>query len=420
MKKRTSRLAVLTATLVLAATGCATEDSATVDGVKSNPSEGVTDDTIKFGWMGAITGLSASTLEPKHAGTEAFFEYANQNGGVAGRDLELISYDDAGVVDKGLTNYSRLVKDDRVLAIVGQSGSQITEPLIPKVEQDKIPVIGPGATTASQLVTPYYWNNIPTYQDQADVSIAYAGEQLGGVDKIKGVTVSLAVPSGVEWREFVDQKLTVAGGTFVKGYDMSTTATDAVPTALDLQKLVKDDKVNYIFIHGNSQSALTLFSSMSQYNVDLPVVGIYGVGSAATFTDGPPEITDDLAFVHGFTPPSVDEPGMKTVKDFVAGTKWEKYIKEDSVHFINGWVDGMTTLEATKRAVESGDLSREGLQKALATITDLDTGGLSGTIDYSRYGHNGGAVARPYTFADGKFVAEGSYEDWEGALKYEY
>lgn len=422
MRMRVTQFVAATMILGLAIAGCSTRSSSDGKGAAASGSfvgdsaEGVTSDTITMGWMGALTGLSASTLAPINAGVQAYYDYANKQGGVDGHKLKLISLDDQGVASTGIANFSQLVNDDHILAFAGMSGTQITEPLIPQITKYKVPVIGPSATVSDQLKNPYFWNTLPDYADQADIALAYAGQQVGGTDKVKAVTVTLAVPSGQEWQEDIKSKVTEAGGTFAGTYQLATTSPDATPIALGLQQQIKSGAVNYLFIHGNSETALTLFGAMSQFGVTLPSVGIYGIGTSKTFTASAPALSSKAAFVTSFTPPSIDTPGMTTLRNAAKGTDNEQYVTSDNVNFVTGWVNGMVSVEAIKRAAATGTLNRASLQKALGTIKNFDTGDLSTPIDFTRTGHNGGAVCRPYTYSNG-FKAVGTYASWAKDIK---
>src|SRR5690606_33790680 len=79
-------------------TDAAAGDDAADDGagaeVPDNPAEGVTADSIVLGWMGDVTGPTASSQGFNLRGAEAAVEYYNAQGGVLGRQIELVALDD--------------------------------------------------------------------------------------------------------------------------------------------------------------------------------------------------------------------------------------------------------------------------------------------------------------------------------------
>jgi branched-chain amino acid transport system substrate-binding protein len=76
----------------------------------------VSNDRIVFGQSAAFAGPAAALGLGMRAGILAAFGEANAAGGVNGRRLELVSYDDGYEPDKAIQNTNRLIKDDQVFA----------------------------------------------------------------------------------------------------------------------------------------------------------------------------------------------------------------------------------------------------------------------------------------------------------------
>src|ERR1051326_7614077 len=151
--------------------GCTAAPSAggPAGGVKTDANNGVTDTTIKIGWMGDETAGGASVELPDLHGLQAYAEYINAKDGIAGHQLQVIDLDDKFTADNGTVNFRRLVNDEKVLAIAKMGGSQITTPLAPSVNTAKIPVVFPVQTIDAQLNAPNFFNITSHYADQADV-----------------------------------------------------------------------------------------------------------------------------------------------------------------------------------------------------------------------------------------------------------
>jgi len=67
-------------------------------------------------------------------------EINGQGGVLGGRKIELIVEDDAGTPEKGAAGLRKLVSQDRVVAVVGQFHSSVTEAVQDLAEQLKVPV----------------------------------------------------------------------------------------------------------------------------------------------------------------------------------------------------------------------------------------------------------------------------------------
>ena len=88
-----------------------------------SPTQGVTDDTILIGNSLPQSGLY-SVFDKVRVGIEGYFTYANEQGGVDGRDLVLKSLDDQYLPEKTRANVETLVNTDEVFALVGMVGTE--------------------------------------------------------------------------------------------------------------------------------------------------------------------------------------------------------------------------------------------------------------------------------------------------------
>src|SRR5450631_3932414 len=96
---------------------------------------------IRIGAFLSVTGPAAFLGDPEQKTLEMYVERINASGGVAGRKLQLIVYDDSGDADKARTFAKRLIEQDKVDAIVGGSTTGATMAAIPLVEQAQIPFV---------------------------------------------------------------------------------------------------------------------------------------------------------------------------------------------------------------------------------------------------------------------------------------
>jgi ABC-type branched-subunit amino acid transport system substrate-binding protein len=167
--------------------------------VPDNPDFGVSSDTIKIGWMGDATGPTASAQALNLRGSQAYVAWKNANGGVAGRDLELVVKDDEFNAEKALTNWTSLIEDEKVLSIIHLGGSHISTALMPDVADTGIPVVGQPQNIDVQLETPNSYNNIAHYGDQADVATLRMAQGVGDIADVKVTVIQLELPSGDEW-----------------------------------------------------------------------------------------------------------------------------------------------------------------------------------------------------------------------------
>ncbi|GAW66337.1 ABC transporter substrate-binding protein [Geoanaerobacter pelophilus] len=96
---------------------------------------------IKIGGLFAVTGPAAFLGEPEKNTLELLVKEANAKGGINGSKIELVVYDTGGDVTKAVQLANKLIKNDRVSAIVGPSTTGETMAVIPIAEKEQVPLI---------------------------------------------------------------------------------------------------------------------------------------------------------------------------------------------------------------------------------------------------------------------------------------
>src|SRR5579864_8942991 len=136
---------------------------------------GVTEKEILIGSCSALEGPSRSLGEETVAGAKAYFSLINDEGGVNGRKLKLLSYDDSYDPAKTQACFDRLL-DEKVFALGFFVGTPTAVKYLPMAEAAKIPLVGL-FTGAHTLYTPMrHWvvNVRASYNDETR-------EQMDGV-----------------------------------------------------------------------------------------------------------------------------------------------------------------------------------------------------------------------------------------------
>jgi branched-chain amino acid transport system substrate-binding protein len=96
---------------------------------------------IRIGSFLSVTGPASFLGDPEQKTLEMYVEKINADGGVLGRKLQLVAYDDAGDAEKARTFAKRLLEQDKVDLIVGGSTTGTTMAVVPLVEQAGVPFI---------------------------------------------------------------------------------------------------------------------------------------------------------------------------------------------------------------------------------------------------------------------------------------
>lgn len=99
------------------------------------------EDTIKIGFFGAPSGEQAVWGQADRDGLILTVEQINEAGGILGKQVELVTYDDKGDQLEAVNVVKRLINEDKVVAIIGCSSSGRDIAVAPVAEEGKVPVI---------------------------------------------------------------------------------------------------------------------------------------------------------------------------------------------------------------------------------------------------------------------------------------
>lgn len=100
---------------------------------------------IRIGGLFAVTGPASFLGEPERNTAQMVVNEINAAGGIKGRKLELVAYDTQGDATKAVQAVNRLIKEDKVCAIIGPSTTGDTMAVIPVAERARIPLISMAA-----------------------------------------------------------------------------------------------------------------------------------------------------------------------------------------------------------------------------------------------------------------------------------
>ena len=119
------------------------ESSAQSDEASGSDEGGV----IKIGVPGPYTAPQAQLANSMKYGTEYAIDEINKNGGILGKQLEAVYIDTEGKVETAIAAYLKLINDEKVDAIVGETDGFTMIGVLPTVAEANIPTIYSVATS---------------------------------------------------------------------------------------------------------------------------------------------------------------------------------------------------------------------------------------------------------------------------------
>ena len=142
---------------------------------------GISDQRILFGQSAAFSGPAQELGKNMRIGIEAAFQEANTQGGVHGRQLILLSLDDAYEPEAAIANTQRLIEKEGVFALIGAVGTPTSRSATPVAASAGVPYIAP--FTGAAFLRESKWQNVinlrASYNQETEAMVARLTTDLG-------------------------------------------------------------------------------------------------------------------------------------------------------------------------------------------------------------------------------------------------
>jgi branched-chain amino acid transport system substrate-binding protein len=363
---------------------------------------GVTDKEILIRSCSALEGPSHFLGTEAVNGAKAYFALINDAGGVDGRKLKLVAYDDSYDPAKTQICFDRLI-EQKVFALGFFVGTPTAVKYLPMAESSKIPLVGlfTGAQTLYSPLRHWVINVRASYFDETREQI----DGLWGTLDFKKIGVIYPEDAfGAAVLEGVKAALKAHGAepVAVASYQRQTAQ---VGGAIDTVRASKPDAVVVvgpsntvapILKQSHAKVWKPLFLTVSFVGTDELILeaGADAEGMVITQVVPPYYLTD-----------------MKTVALY--RRTMTKYFPSAQPNFVSleGFVDAMVLVEGLRRAGK--DLTREGLIRGIESIHEFDLGlGPQLKLNYSSKEHKGFDHVIPTVVRGGRAVP---FTDWSTA-----
>ena len=379
----------VTATAALALTACAPDSGG-----------GAADDDgpIKIGAIADLSGATADVGTLYHEGMLGYVDWLNSEGGVDGREIELMAKDYGYDVPTAERLYKEFVLDGAV-AIQGW-GTGDTEALKAKISADELPFMS--ASYAEELTdpeeAPYNFVVAPTYSDQFRVALNWIAEDAGGNAEVaffhNDSPFGLApLADGEAWVE--EQGLPLS----ITPYPMPAGAANYV----GLLSQARSQGAKYIVIQNVSSPAAQVAKDLAAQNLNMKIVCLNWCADEL-FVDTAGQAADGHVLVQPFAPASAGVEGHQVIEDYLQGEG--SSLEQEGLHYAQGWYTMHVMVEGIRAALEEGDLSGAAIKEALETMGPIDTGGVVGTgeVEFTEESHRGSSGTGIYEVKGGEMT----------------
>jgi branched-chain amino acid transport system substrate-binding protein len=411
MKKRYLFVGLLVLVLVVAAlaVACTSEEETTTTAAPSTETTAAgpaTGEPIKIGLSNSLTGFSAAPGKYLENGVKLQIEYVNANGGINGRPLELIEYDDASDVPTAIANINKLIQEDQVFATIGPFAQFMQEPARQIAEQTQTPMVGDGPATLEQLAgTQYQWSVMtaaapPPQADAVDKAI-----KAHGWKNVLGLADVLTIDQ--ETLDLVVEKAASGGYTFTKMPDSFGLDTqDFQPLLNKIMEQIDALSPDAIILYVNPLGYPAIYKGLRSLGVTLPILAGTACANPAIFALGPQAVEDSYIMDSGgsLNPQALPDSWPVKALQLDFAERYQAEYGELPNFFAAVGADMVIVLaEAMKQA---GELDKAKVQQALINLTDVPTieGLLTFTPDATSMGINGYMVE--WHLVNGQFELE--------------
>jgi branched-chain amino acid transport system substrate-binding protein len=373
-------VSLLGAVVLLAACGgTSTATSVSTAGTGSSEPQ-LTGDPIKIGAIVSATGNNSSLGEPERKVLEMLEASINDAGGVMGRPLDIVIEDDKSDAKEAATAATRLIDQEKVVALIAASGSPATLAVKEITAAQKIPQLAMAAGNDITDKVPMDWIWRTPHKDAMAVAraLTYISQTLGA-KKIAVLNDENAF--GTSGATEIANRASDYGLEIVAKESYKTDDTD-----LSVQLTnIRDKGPDALIVWGTGKGPVLAVRTMKQLGMTIPFIGSHGIANKA-FIDNAGEAAEGVVFPAGrlLVPSSITDPAQKEVTDkFIAAYK-AKY-NESPNSFAGYAFEALSLLVNAIEKAQSTDASA--IQSALNATKDFP--GPDGFYNYSATDHDG-------------------------------
>ena len=230
-------------------------------------------DPIKIGSVLSVTGPAAFLGDPELKTLQLYVADINKKGGVLGRQLELVHYDDGSDANKANGFAKRLLDDDKVDVLIGGTTTGSTMSMVPLAEKSATPFISlAGAMVIIEPVKKFVFKTPHT--DRMAAEKVFEDMKKRGLTKVALLSETSGFgQSGKKETEAVAGKY---GITLVANETYGPKDTDISP---QLTKIKNTAGVQAVFVFGLGQGPAIVTKNYKQLGITLPLYQSHGVAS---------------------------------------------------------------------------------------------------------------------------------------------
>ncbi len=370
--------------LVLCALALASCQEAEVQIPLAPVASGVTDTEVTFGSSLALQGHAGYLGQETLRGAMSYLQHVNEQGGVHGRTVRVITRDDSYDPPKCLDNTQRFLIEDKVFGLFCYVGTPTTVKTLPLVEEARVPLLGmfTGANALREPFMPYLINVRASYYQETNAAVEHMVQDL----KLKRIAVFYQYDAygfdGLTGTELALKRFglePVARASYVRG-------THDIREGLER---IRESGAEAVVMIGTSDPCAN-FIRKSLENGFSPIFYMVSFVGAKELSRNllQSETNGVNVIMSQVVPPPIRRDGSvaESAVEFVR--LLERYYPGEEPNFVGfeGYINAKVLVEGLDRA--GRNLTRESFLEAIASMSNFSLGG-DVTLSFAPDDHQG-------------------------------
>ncbi|MCP5099090.1 MAG: ABC transporter substrate-binding protein [Chloroflexi bacterium] len=355
---------------------------------------GGSDESIKVGAIFDLTGPTSDVGTPYSEGIVGFVNWKNENGGVDGRQLELLSADYAYKVDQGEQLYSQYVGNG---AVVFQGwGTGDTEALRSRIGADEVPFMS--ASYSDVLGDP---NEAPY---NFLIGTGYGAQAVTAVQRgLDAGLTNFAIfhhdsPFGQSPVQMATDHAEANGGTMA-AVPMPGGATDFTAELTQIQEA----GVEMVLIQNVSSPSATLVKNIVDFGLDAQVICLNWC-TDELFVSLAGDAAEGVIGASPFAFPGSGAAGLDEIDEYLKANG--SSLGEKGIRYAAGWLTMKVMTMGIEEVATNGDeITGSNIRAALEGMSSIDTGGITTPLSFSSSDHAGNKAVQFFEVQGGTWTA---------------
>lgn len=330
---------------------------------------------IVVGQISGFTGPVAAGVKENTLGAQLYFDKVNRDGGVHGQKIDFVSMDDHFNPRESLKNAETLIVEKKAIALFLNRGADHVQAIIPLLDKYRVALVAPtsGALVLHKPVQPWIFHIRAPYQREMEKAVLHLASI--GVTRIALVRVDDSFGQDCADGAMVGFEKAKLQPLFTAIFNREK------PDFSSIAGQVVRSQAQAVFLLGASAAvaagtqAIRQAGSAAQIvtqstNASSGFIKLMGINARGTIV------------TQGF--PSERSRSFAVVNEAIELAA-KSGMNELTPAMLEGYIGAKVLVEGLRRA--GSPLTREGLKKALHSVSNLDIGGLK--MSFSNENHTG-------------------------------